>query len=183
MEQAKRKRIEAEQASSTATYNISHFDLTTMLPSDLSVLSSEYEEILPITSTNNILEFVVPSSPSFWVSLSDTLLCLTLQIVQANGNKLLPSSKTSLGNFPLGCIFESCDIRLDGINITSGGNLHSFSSYINRILYSTCESIRQRGPLEGLYLNNTSLETDATSAPYVALQAVAQKENVEIIGK
>lgn len=111
MEQVKRKRIEAEQNSSSATYNVSHFDLTSLLPSDLSVLSSEYEQIIPITKTNDILEFVIPAS-SYWISLSECLLHLTLQVVQANGNKLLPSSKKSLGNFAFGSLFETVDILI-----------------------------------------------------------------------
>lgn len=183
MEEAKKRRIEAEVVGRSTAYNISHFDLAGTIPTDLSILSEEYESVLPQTKTSEILEFHIPSNPTFWICLADCLLYLNLCVRTSDDKKIPATDKTSLANNIFGSMFEVVDIKLDGINITSGGNLWSYSSYFNKILYSSTEEIERLGPLEGLYLNNNSNPMDDENAAYKSLKKEAHKDNIEIIGR
>lgn len=90
---------------------------------EIKKLKIEAEVVLPQTKTGDILEYHIPSQNTYWLCLADVLLYLNLCVRGGDDKKLPAASKTSLGNNIFGTIFQSVDIKLDGINLTSGGNL------------------------------------------------------------
>lgn len=181
MESTKKRRIETEQATKTPAYNVSHFDLTSLPASDLSILSSEFVQVTHQTKTSDIIEYYIPPSTSTWISLKEIFLVLGLKVETAAGAKLGSSSKTSVGNLIAGSLFETLDVKLNGISITSGGSIYSYTSYFSDVVFKDTETIKRKGPLYGLYLKDKTSPVDAENEAYKSLLALAQLDSFEVI--
>lgn len=180
MESSKRRKIESDaKVTKAPTYNTSHFDLTSTLASDVSILNSEYEQIPVQTQTSDILEFHIPPS-AMWLALAEINLILTLQAVTKDGSSLPAATKTAIGNCIISTFFQALDIKLDGINLCNGGDLYSYSSYYQQVLFNSTETIVRKGPLAGLFLNDKESALDAENSAYKELQKLAKASSFEV---
>lgn len=183
MEQAKRKKLEQLQPQKAAAFNISQFDLTNSPLVDISILNEEYEEIIPHTKTSDVIEIHYNGSPSHWINLRETSLYLNLGVRTKVDARLPNSSKTSIGNYILATLFETIDIKINGVQITSGGNLSGYSAYMNKSLFNSTETLLKKGPLEGFYINTHSSTFSTDNKAYVSLKTNAQADTIELIGR
>lgn len=183
MDNLKRRKIEGEQTTKATAFNVSHFDLTTLPVTDLSILTQEYQQYPPQSKTSDLLEYHLPSDQTHWTCLNNIFLILDLSVRTAAGAKLPSSSTTSVGQLIFSSLFESLDLKLDNITITSGASLHGYCSYFQKTLFTSTENIKRRGPLEGIYMKDKESATDSTGEAYKSLKALAQKDSFQVIGR
>lgn len=184
METSRKRKLELEQQPpSGAAINVSHFDLTPIPVTDVSILNSTLEQILPQTKSDEVVEFYIPPNPVQWLALNGINLYLELAVQTAAGAKLPDTSLTSVGNLIHSTLFESFDLKIDGVTVTTGANLYSFASYINKKIFNPASDIKTRCVLEGMYIHNNESEISTSNAAYVSLKALAQKDHFETYGK
>lgn len=62
---------------------------------------------------------------------------MNLAVTNKDGAALAANSLTSVGNLIHSSIFDSIEIKVNGVSITTGANLYPFASYINKLLNNT----------------------------------------------
>lgn len=184
MEQNRKRKLEADQQPPKgAAINIAHFDLSAVPITDVSILSSEFEQILPQTKAADVVEYIIGPYPAFWIALNEIFLHLVLSVKTSAGAKLAADSKTSVGQLIIASLFQSMDIRIDGVTITPCSNIHTYASYLKSILYNSVASINSRGHIQGLYMNTKSTALADDNAAYISLKAKAQEDRFEVYAR
>lgn len=184
MEQGKKRKLEADQQPpKAATYNLSHFDLTTVPVTDVGVLNYSVDEILPQSKSDQLIEYYVAPSHAHWIALEEIFHYLNLSAKTSSNTSLPPTSKTSITNLIHSSFFEIVDIFIDSIPITSGANNYSFSSYMNKFFFNDRNAINTRFQTEGLFISNKETFTDDDNEAYKSLKTLAQSKTFETYGK
>lgn len=188
MEAAKKRKLEVSQSQKTAAYSLTNFDLSSFPPVDISVLSQSYEAVVPQTKTNDVINIYIAPSPSHWIALDQCFLYLSLAI-KKNTYTFDPAAatgvtnQTAFGNYLLGTFFEEIDIKLNGVSITTGGNLSHYSAMFHKLLYNSTETLERRGHLEGFYLNTDAKIVNEANGSYKMLLGLGKKDHMELYGR
>ncbi len=185
MDRAAQEEIEQQSIRSTASYHTS-LDLTTLPPTDISIVSSQFEDIYPLNSYQRAdapLEFNIPPSASHYLDLYNSSLYLKLKCTDKAGAVLGGSSKSSPANFPFASIFQNLEIYINNVNITASSNNYPYAAFFNRVLSNGRDAKETKFQAELLLKENvsTTAAVDANSNVYSKLK---EKRNVfEVEGK
>lgn len=182
MEGSRKRKIEKAQPEKLAAYNVEHFNLTNYPVCDISVLEESYEQIEPQIKGSEVVDIIIPASSHHWLALHECFLYLNLCVQTKDGAPVGSNTKTAYANYILASIWESIDIKINNVSITSGGNLSGYSAMINKILYNSMDKLTRRGPLEGFYVSSSGEDTGSNEV-YTKLLAQSKKTNMEVYGK
>lgn len=183
MEQSKRKKLETQEVRSAPTY-ISSLDLSTLPPSEVSILNESYEKIYSSYSLNegSVVEFNIPPMEDTYLDLSSSKVYFRMKVVDANNNKLSTTSKTAVGNCILSTLFSSLEILVNNVPICTGTGNYPYAAFIHRVLNWNEDSVKRLGPFERYYKETKDTATNANNEAYKSLKLLAQKESFEVIG-
>lgn len=91
-------------------------------------------------SSGSVIEFDVPNPSADYISLRDTYLCLSLQILDANGKAITDADDVALINLCSATIFRQVDVNVQQENITrSIGANYPYKSIFDTLLLASQE--------------------------------------------
>lgn len=114
----------------------SELDLFARPMTQLSIDQTNYVEIHPLNaiSDQEVLDFLIPGSGSFYLDLNSTLLYLRVKITKADGTNLGNDDRCGIIQYPLNTIFSQVDVSLNEVLISSSSATHPYRSIIETLL-------------------------------------------------
>lgn len=181
MEHGKQKNIEESVLSSGATFNNS-FNLSSLPPHDISIVSTKTEQIFPSFSVkgSDLIEFVIPSSNVYYTNLSKTFLYLRLKAVKSDGTALDANSKTSVVNLIHSTLFKSVDVYVNNILISQPTGNYSYAAFINRVINATKADFDTKLICEGYAQSTSNDPLSETNNMYKTLLAKTKTNKIEL---
>lgn len=183
MEKVSQMQMEEQQLKSTPSYH-SSLNLTTLPPTDISIIQSHVEDIYPIYSPKGQgtpLEFFIPPSSSHYIDLNNTQLYLRCKVTTSGGSAVTSTSKVIPANFPFASLFSNLDIMVNNVNITSSSGNYPYAAYINRVLSNGMDAKGTKYNAELLLKQDKTDPIDTTGEAFKTLKAV--RDEFEVIGK
>lgn len=183
MDRSTQQEIEDQQILSAATFQ-SSLNLTTLPPTDVSIVKSFIEDVYPVyppTSPDTPLEFLITSNSTYFTDPSSIELEMLLKITTGTGSFLTSTSKTVPGNFPFASIFSNLDIYVNNVAITKGSNNYPYAAFINRAISHGTDSLNTKLKMEKFFKEDVEDATIATNKTYHNLKGVGQE--FEVVGK
>lgn len=181
MDKAIQRSVEEQQLKSPAYFS-SSLNLTTLPPTDVSVVKSHIEEYYPIyapSSGNTPLEFYLPPNQTHFTDLQNVWLYMRLAIKSSSGGAA--AATTVCGNFPIASLFSNLDLLLDNVSLTRGSNTYPYAAFITRRLTCSEDSLNSRLAMEKLVKEDNEAANTTTSEAYKTLKAVGA--DFEVYGK
>lgn len=175
--------MEGQEIKSSASYH-SSLDLTSLPPTDISIMQSHVEDVYPLYSPKGQgtpLEFFIPPSSSHYLDLNNTQLYLRCKVTSSTGAEIGTSSKTIPTNFPFASLFSNLDVMINNVSITSSSNNYPYAAYINRVLRNGNDAKATKFQSELLLKPDKISPIDATSSTFAKLKSV--RNEFELIGK
>lgn len=183
MEKVSQMQIEDQQLRSAPSYHAS-LNLTSLPPTDISVVQSHVEDLYPVhspKSQGSPLEFFIPPSSSHYIDLNNTQLYLRCKVTSSAGAEIISTSKTIPANFPFASLFSNLDIKVNNVNITSSSNNYPYAAYINRVLSNGNDAKGTKFQAELLLKPDKISPIDTASTMFTTLKEV--RNEFEVIGK
>ena len=166
----------------------SELDLFTNLPTDVSVLSSEFQPFYPTTSVaenENPIQFQITGNNTHYLDLASSYLYVKAKIVKKDGSKLAASDKVAPGNLFLSTMFENCSVTLNGTVISDSGNFYPYQSYLQKLL-AYGESFKKTELTSELYYKDTDgpdVYTDSNVGYKTRQDLASESKPFELIGR
>lgn len=116
----------------------SELDLFTQSPLQLSIDSSSFIEIFPVTSLSDKspLEFFIAGNGDQFLDLSHTILHLQIQILKNDDTDIADSDVVAPINYVLNTMFSELSMFLNDKQISSQNN-YSYRAYLESLLFSS----------------------------------------------
>ncbi len=95
------------------------------------------------------LEFTIPAENNVYRDLNNTMLEVTCQVVQANGDALLNTAAVAPVNLLLHSLFKSVEVQLNGKRVSDANNYYSERAYVETLLSYPETVLNTRGVCEG----------------------------------
>lgn len=180
MEFGKQKLAEERLLSSGATFN-SSFNLNTLPPHDISIISSRHDQIFSTFNVkgSELIEFVIPPSNVCYTNLAKTFMYLRLKVVKSDGTDLEPDSPTSIGQLMFSTLFRSVEIFVNDICISNTTGNYAFTSYFHRILNATRADLNTNLICEGYAKSTSSSPIAPDNEMYKTLLAKTRTKYIE----
>lgn len=175
--------MEEQQLKSAPSFH-SSLNLTTLPPTDISIVQSHVEDQYPIYSPKGAgtpLEFFIPPSSSHYIDLNNTQLYLRCKLTTSGGAAVGTNTKTIPANFPFASLFSNLDIMINNVNITSSSNNYPYAAYINRVLSNGMDAKGTKYSAELLLKEDKANPISETSESFKTLKAA--RDEFEVIGK
>lgn len=175
--------MESQELKSSASYH-SSLDLTSLPPTDISIMQSHVEDLYPLYSPKaqgTPLEFFIPPSTSHYLDLNNTQLYLRCKVTSSAGGEIVSTSKTIPTNFPFASLFSNLDVLVNNVSITSSSNNYPYAGYINRVLSNGNDAKGTRYQSELLLKPDNISPIDASSTTFTTLKAV--RNEFEVVGR
>lgn len=185
MDRTTQQEIEQQQLRSAASYHTS-LNLTSLPPTDISIVSSHFEDIYPIYSpkqSNTPLEFSITPSASHYLDLYNSTLYLKLKCTDKASASLTSLSKTAPGNFPFASIFQNLDVFVNNVNVSSSSNNYPYSAFINRVLTNGRDAKETRLQAELLLKETLSTASAVDNSNPVYTIMKGKRDGFEVEGK
>ncbi len=175
--------MEDQQLKSAPSFH-SSLNLTSLPPTDISIVQSHIEDVYPVFSVkgqDTPLEFFIPPSSSHYLDLNSTQLYLRCKVRTKTNTQPLPESKTVPANFPFASLFSNLDIMVNNVNITSSSNNYPYAAFVNRVLSNGLDAKSTKYNAELLLKESGTNPIDDNSSSFVTLKAA--RNEFEVIGK
>lgn len=175
--------IEDQQLKSAASYH-SSLDLTTLPPTDISIVQTHVEDLYPLYSPkgqDTPLEFFVPPSSSHYLDLNNTQLYLRCKVLTSANGSVISTSKTVPANFPFASLFSNLDIMVNNVSVTSSSNNYPYAAFVNRVLSNGLDAKETKYSAEYLLKEDTTDPIDVNGKTFKTLKAA--RNEFEVIGK
>lgn len=142
----------------------SELDLFTQTPLQLSIDSSNFIEIFPVTSLSDKspIEFFVAGNGEHYLDLSHSILHLQVKILKNNGNAIIDTDSVAPCNYILNTMFSELSLFLNDKQITSQNN-YAYRAYLESLLFSS-KSMQQSMLTSSLFYKDSSSYHDDVSA-------------------
>lgn len=140
----------------------SELDLFAPPMTQLSIDQTNYVEIHPLNAIadQEVLDFLIPGSGSFYLDLNSTLLYLRLQIKNADGTNLCDADHCGIIQYPLNTIFSQVDVSLNNVLISSSSATHPYRSIIETLLNYSRDSLESQFSA-GLWYKDIGADLDS----------------------
>jgi len=115
----------------------SELDLFTQSPLQLSIDSSSFIEIFPVStlSDKSPIEFFIAGNGEHYLDLTHTILHLQIKIVKNDGSDIADADIVAPINYILNTMFSELSIFLNDKQVTSQNN-YAYRSYLESLLFS-----------------------------------------------
>ncbi|KAF0139987.1 MAG: hypothetical protein FD143_3540, partial [Ignavibacteria bacterium] len=126
----------------------------------------EYERDFSPVSALNIgspIEFLVPGTSLFYVSLKDSYFDIQVKITNADGTNLAADAPVGPANLMAHTMFSNIELYLNGKQITEPTNHYHYRAYMETLLNSSLTAQTKRMIMEG-WLIDTSGQVNVTNA-------------------
>ena len=126
----------------------------------------EYERDFSPVSALNIgspIEFLVPGTSLFYVSLKDSYFDIQVKITNADGSNLAADAPVGPANLMAHTMFSNIELYLNGKQITEPTNHYHYRAYMDTLLNSSLTAQTKRMIMEG-WLIDTSGQVNVTNA-------------------
>jgi len=117
----------------------SSLDIFSKIPTDVSVLATDYMLIWPNTSIkeNNPVEIIVPQMNNAYTDLYNSFVLIRCHITNANDTNITTNQLVAPSNLFFHSLFESVQLYMCGVPISPETNYYPYSAYIQTVLAST----------------------------------------------
>ena len=118
----------------------------------------EYERDFSPVSALNIgspIEFLVPGTSLFYVSLTDSYFDIQVKITNLDGSNLANDAPVGPANLMAHTMFSNIELYLNGKQITEPTNHYHYRAYMDTLLNTSLNSLTKRKIMEG-WLIDTS---------------------------
>jgi len=166
----------------------SELDLFNIMSTDVSVISSDFQQYYPLTSVKeneNPLEFFVPGDNTHYLDLHSSYLYLKAKIVNQDGSNLAATSLCAPGQLFFGSMFQNCSVSLNGTCVFDSSNFYPYHAWIQRQL--SCGESEKKSELtsEIYYKDSAPDDYTLTGNPGFKSRYALSTESAafEIIGK
>lgn len=183
MEHGKQREVEQSLSVPGATFN-QCFNLTNLLPHDVSIISTKTETCYPCYSIkdSDVIDFIIPASPVYYTILGKTFLYLRLKVVDKDGAAVGATSRVSVGNLIFSSIFKSIEIYLNNVQINQATGNFAYTAFLNRIINSTETDYYTKLVSEGFVLPTLPDPIDPANNMYSKLLEKTNKNKMEFYG-
>lgn len=142
----------------------SELDLFTQTPLQLSIDSSNFVEIFPVTSLSDKspIEFFIAGNGEHYLDVSHTILHLQVQILKDNGTAITDADSVAPCNYILNTLFSELSLFLNDKQVTSQNN-YGYRAYLESLLFSS-KSTQQSMLTSSLFYKDTASYHDDVGA-------------------
>ena len=115
----------------------SQLDLTSIPMTNISILQSEFHTYYPyanIKDSSNPVEFIIPSSTSYFLDLNSSFLYLRLRILKSNDTNLSATDIVAPSHGFLSAMFNSLEVSMNSTIISKIASLYSYRAHILDLL-------------------------------------------------
>jgi hypothetical protein len=141
------------------------FDLFSLPPVNVGILSEETVELLPISASLNdtSIEFVVPPETSRYIDLANTFIKIAVNITS---EKNFTASTSLIPLFPH-AVFRQVDLYLNQKLVSTATDLYAYRAFLENLCLPVALQEHETRVLE--YSDGQTLPTEEKSATYNAL--------------
>lgn len=166
--------------SSGALFN-NAFNLTSLPPHDISIVSSKLETVYPTFNVkgSDLIEFVIPPSNVYYTDLSKTFLYLRIKAVDKDGKNLDSQSKTSVINLIHSTLFKTVDVYVNNILVSQPTGNYAYAAFINRVINATQADFDTKLKCEGYAESTSPTVLSETNNMYKTLLAKTKTNKME----
>jgi hypothetical protein len=145
---------------------LSEFDYFSQLGVSASLLDEFDDPILPSNTAEgrSILEFVIPGNKLMYRDLSNTMLTLTVKVVNTDGTNLANTAVVAPANNILHSLFKSVQVTICGTTVSDTEAHYPYRAFIESLLTYEGAVHKMRSPLAGW-----ELDVDADSMDRIAI--------------
>ena len=138
-------------------------DLFSVPMTQTVIEESIFTEINPVSilsSTESIIEFVIPSNAELFTDLSESYLYLKGTIVDEKGDTLDPALPIYPENNFLHTFFSNIDVSLNEVNVTGSPSNYAIRAYLETLLNYSEDAKKTHLRSSGFYGDRSLLEAD-----------------------
>ena len=135
-------------ATSTLLSEFDHFKP----PAVRDMLVHEYDApIAPVSAPKMCqpLEFLIPAEEGLFRDLSNTLVMLKVKLTKDDGTKTAATDAVAPVNLLFSSLFNSFDVRLNGVSVAHQNALHAYRAYMETLLTYSETLLKTRGACQG----------------------------------
>ncbi len=183
MERSSQMEMEEQVLQSAPSYHTS-LSLTTLPPTDISIVQSHVEDIYATFNPQiqgTPIEFFIQPSSSHYIDLNNTQLYLKCKLTTSAGAVIAPGSKSIPANFPFASLFSNLDIIVNNVQITSSSNNYPYAAFINRVLSNGQDAKGTKFNAELLLKEDKLDAIDTAGETWKTLKE--NRDGFEVIGK
>jgi len=117
----------------------SSLDIFSKIPTDVSVLATDYLQIWPNTSIkeNNPVEICIPQMNNAYLDLFNSFLLVRSHITNDNGTPLTTNQIVAPSNLFLHSMFETVQLYVCGLPVSPETNYYPYAAYLQTLLGTT----------------------------------------------
>ena len=153
----------AKQHALSCECTKSELDLFSIPPTQTSIVSSTYEEILPMSSVESgAIEFNITTESNSYLDLANSFLYLRTQLVADDDADLAADNFSGPVNNFLHSMFEKVTVTLGDTVITQSANTYPYRAYLEK-LASLGEEAKTTQMTVALWYKDSPGHMDSTS--------------------
>jgi hypothetical protein len=118
-------------------YNTAAVDLFSLPPTDVSLVSGEYEKICPNTNfigNSDPICFRMSKSNGGYLDLSDSFLHIGAKICRDDGSNLLETDTVAAGNLFLHTMFQDVNVKINETPVDQSNNVYPYIAWLQKQL-------------------------------------------------